>query len=340
MLSFIMFLLIYFNNNFIMRFGCSPLGSRKIIFLHIQEEGVSQDSSAKFKALQLPFLCFYEVFKNMASDVLRFPGSVPHPHSHLDFPFLCPKCRWPTLFIFSSLHFLLWCSGKILCLVLRGHSTWTAPASSGFILDPLHLSAANWVIKNFLRTHTHPTVPAAVLLCTVQGVPAGYFGVLLFLDFSEALLLPSVPYTKMLIPFKSSSCQQFPVTRILGFGVIHCHPVLLWMLSLSFWFYYPVALFLWGNSGRFKNYVTATAIFFFFCQNSLFSILYMMPTSEIKLTVHKPPSINFSKSRVSKYNSCLSKTHSGFIEGESVPSQSISQPTLQRGVTLRYSSDQ
>lgn len=39
---------------------------------------------------------------------------------------------------------------------------------------------------------------------------------------------------------------------------------------------------------------------FFFCQNSLFSILSMMPTSEIKLTMDKPPSINFSKSRVSK----------------------------------------
>lgn len=124
---------------------------------------MSQDNSAKFKALQLPFLCFYKVCKNMASDVLISPGYVPHPHSHLDFPFLCPKCCWPTLFVFFSLHFLLWCSGKILCLVLRGHSIWTAPASSGFILDPLHLSAANWVIKNF-PPHTHPTVPAAVLL--------------------------------------------------------------------------------------------------------------------------------------------------------------------------------
>lgn len=167
---------------------------------------MSQDNSAKFKALQLPFLCFYKVCKNMASDVLISPGYVPHPHSHLDFPFLCPKCCWPTLFVFFSLHFLLWCSGKILCLVLRGHSIWTAPASSGFILDPLHLSAANWVIKNF-PPHTHPTVPAAVLLCTFQGAPAGYFGVLLFLDFSEALLLPSVPYRKTLIPYRSSSCQ-------------------------------------------------------------------------------------------------------------------------------------
>lgn len=171
---------------------------------------MSQDSFAKFKALQLPFLCFHKLFKTRASGVLRSPGSVPYPRSHLDFIFLCPKYPWPTLFVFYSLHFLLWCPGTTLCLVLRGHRTGTAPASSGFTSDPLHSSAVNCVVQNsppHLRTSC-----CSAILHTFQGVPTGSFEVLLFLYFSDALLLPSASFRKNSGTMQVFKLPVFPPT--------------------------------------------------------------------------------------------------------------------------------
>lgn len=43
---------------------------------------------------------------------------------------------------------------------------------------------------------------------------------------------------KILVQCKSLSCQWFSPTWILGFVVISCHPILLWMLSIGFGFCY------------------------------------------------------------------------------------------------------
>ena len=182
-----------------MRFDCSlsvvPFFYTKLIFLHIQQGGVSQDGFAKFKALQ--FLVYVSIkcsneWLHTFSDLLAlFPSPI-----HSAFPFLCPKYPWPTLFVVCSLQFLVWYSGKTLWLVLRVHSTWAAPASSVLTLDP---SAHQ--LQTALNNLSLP-VPAAdilLVLCTFQGVPVDYFGVLFIFRFLRHSWFPLLLSTKMLM---------------------------------------------------------------------------------------------------------------------------------------------
>ena len=170
------------------------------------------------------------------SDLLAlFPSPI-----HSAFPFLCPKYPWPTLFVVCSLQFLVWYSGKTLWLVLRVHSTWAAPASSVLTLDP---SAHQ--LQTALNNLSLPGPAADILLvlCTFQGVPVDYFGVLFIFRFLRHSWFPLLLSTKMLISCNSLRHQQFPPTRILGFVVLSCFPVLLRMSIKVFGFAIPVALF-------------------------------------------------------------------------------------------------
>lgn len=78
---------------------------------------------------------------------------------------------------------------------------------------------------------TTPNLAVVLLLvhCTFQGVPLGYFEVLLFLDFSDTqLLLPSASFHKKNADtMQVFECLVVPHAWILGFVVISCHPVLL-----------------------------------------------------------------------------------------------------------------
>lgn len=99
-----------------------------------------------------------------------------------DFPFLCPKYPWPTLSVFYSLQFLLWCPGKILWLVSRAQLLQillrtpcthqlktglyqTAPKSSCFSpIGPLYfLGSTSWLFWGFLifRFLRHPAASFA-----------------------------------------------------------------------------------------------------------------------------------------------------------------------------------
>lgn len=158
----------------------------------------------------------------MASYFPRSSGSVPLPNSHLDFPFLCPKYPWPTLFVVYS----LWLS-KVSCKdTSSGFEGSQDPGCSSFFspyFGPLALISCK-------QGCTTPYPPQFQLLFsywpTVLSREYLFWGSLIF-RFLRHSLLPLLLSTKMLIPWKSSSHQWLPPTWILGFVVLSCLPVLL-----------------------------------------------------------------------------------------------------------------
>lgn len=141
-----------------------------------------QNSFSKFKALQLPFLLPWHVQK----------------YSFIFLTLLCSPPGLSSGLLFPLPQISLACS---VCVLLSG--AWLLQLLQTLLRIPC---------MHVLHTGYYETpVPAAVLLLAhyaFQGVPIGCFGVLLFSNFADTLLLPVLLSIKMLIPCKSWRCQK------------------------------------------------------------------------------------------------------------------------------------
>ena len=123
----------------------------------------------------------------MASYFPRSSGSVPLPNSHLDFPFLCPKYPWPTLFVVYSLRL-----SKVSCKdTLSGFEASQDPGCSSFF-SPYFAPLALISCKQGCTT---PCSPQFQLLFsywpTVLSREYLFWGSLIFRFLRHSLLPPA-----------------------------------------------------------------------------------------------------------------------------------------------------